>query len=49
MDLRQKLCYVLEKLENTKDKFGIPTSYNISARVFFYSNNHSLRIIFKSG
>ena len=30
---------VLRKLENVKDKFGIPTSYNISARVFIYSSN----------
>ena len=37
--LDTEAMFVLEKLESTKDKFGIPTSYNISARVFFYSNN----------
>lgn len=36
--LEAEALRVLEKLENTKEKFGIPTSYNISARVFFYSN-----------
>ena len=37
--LETDAMYALDKLENTKDKFGIPTSYNISARIFFYSNN----------
>jgi len=30
---------VLLKLEDCKDKYGIPTSNNIGARVFFYSTN----------
>ena len=38
-ELETEAMIVLDKLESTKDKFGIPTSYNISARVFFYSNN----------
>ena len=38
-ELEPEALKVLDKLEKSKDKFGIPTSYNISARVFFYSNN----------
>lgn len=38
-DLESNALNVLTKLENVKDKFGIPTSYNISARVFIYSSN----------
>ena len=43
-DLESEALKVLDKLERSKDKFGIPTSYNISARVFFYSNNIRLAL-----